>query len=757
MNSLPPHSAQTSAATAILPEESEGLGLRDFLDLLLDQRWLVGGVAAAGLFIAGAQAYLSTPIYATNSLVQVEKAAGNPLEGALGQAGALFDNGASIAAEMEILRSRMIVGRVVEQLQLDLDIRPRYAPVVGQWLSRRASEPSEPGFMGMSGYVTGNESVKIARFEVSPPLLGQTFVLAVTSEGIALRSGDGPNIVSGAVGDTLAFNHQGASGTLLVSSVNARPGAEFLVTRGSPLSVTRGLQGALRISEQGRSSGVINISLEGEDPRRIARIINEIAAQYVRQNIERTAAEAEKSLAFLDTQLPVLRRQLEASEDRLSSFRNEKGSFDLAAEASSLLGQMVELRTQAWELQQKRKELEERYTSEHPAMVAVDNQLRAVKAEIALLERSAKSLPATEQDLLRLTRDVKVNSTLYTNLLDSFQQLRLVKEGKVGNVRVIDQAFVPEYPVKPQRSRIVGIGLLLGLLAGIGLALLRNALRSEIRSPEEIEQGTGMSVLATVPLSTQQLALSQIMSRQKGGLHLLAHSHSTDVAVEGLRSLRTALQFAMLEADNKLVLLTGPAPSIGKSFVSANFAAVLAAAGKRVLLIDADLRKGHLHRYFGKERGPGLSELVAGQHPPEHVLHTAVVPGLDFIATGQLPPNPAELLGSERTRHVLAQLCEQYDIVIVDSAPVLPVSDSHVLATQAGTVLLVARAEQSSIGDLVESAKRLQQAGAQVSGVIFNGLDLSRRRYGYGYSNGYRYGRYRYRQDNYGSYQQPQS
>ncbi len=744
------------AATSLQDDDGR-ITLRDLIDTVIDQRWLVSSMAAAGLIIGGAYAYLSTPIYATNSLVQVEKAGGNPLEGALGQAGALLDNSASIAAEMEILRSRMIVGRVVEQLQLDLNVRPRHAPVVGQWLSRRASEPSEPGFLGMSGYVTGNESVKIARFEVSPPLLGQTFVLAVTADGVALRSGEGSNIVTGAVGQSLAFTHQGASGTLQVAAVNARPGAEFLLTRGSPLAVTRGLQGALNISEQGRASGVINISLEGEDPRLIARIINEIAAQYVRQNVERTAAEAEKSLAFLDTQLPALRRQLEASEDRLSRFRNERGSFDLAAEASALLSQMVELRTQAWELQQKRKELEERYTGEHPAMAALDHQLRAVRTEIARLERNAKALPATEQDLLRLTRDVKVNSTLYTNLLDSFQQLRLVKEGKVGNVRVIDSAFVPEHPIKPRRSSLLGLGLLLGLAAGMALAFLRSYLRSEIQSPEEIERGTGMNVLATVPLSAQQLALSQHMNQHKGGLHLLAQRHGTDVAIEGLRSLRTALQFAMLEADNKLVLLTGPAPSIGKSFVSANFAAVLAAGGKRVLLIDADLRKGHLHRYFGKQRGPGLSELVAGQHPLDQVLHTAVVPGLDFITSGQLPPNPAELLGSERTRHVLAQLCEQYDIVIVDSAPVLPVSDSHVLASQAGTVLLVARAEQSSVGDLVESSKRLQQAGAQVRGVVFNGLDLSRRRYGYGYSNGYRYGRYRYRQDNYGSYQQPQS
>ncbi len=733
-------------------EDDGRVSLREVIDNLIDQRWLIAAFAITGLIGAGAYAYLSSPIYSTNGTVQVENAGGNPLEGVLRQTGGLLDSSTSIAAEIEILRSRMVVGKAVEQLDLDLSVRPRHLPVIGSWLSRKASGLSEPGFMGLSGYVTGSESVQIARFDVTPPLVGQSFVLGVTKEGVALRTGDGVEIVAGSVGQPLQFEHRGATGTLLVAGVQAHPGAEFLLARRSELSVTRGLQSSLKIAEQGRGSGVISIGMEGEDPRLIARIVNEITAQYVRQNVERTAAEAQKSLAFLDTQLPLLRKQLESSEDRLIRFREELGSFDLAAEAGALLTQMVELRTQAWNLEQKRKELEERYTPEHPNMVALSAQLRAVRSELSRLENSAKSLPTTEQDLLRLTRDVKVNSTLYTNLLDSFQQLRLVKEGKVGNVRIIDPAFVAEHPIKPQSTNILALGLFVGLLAGVAGALLRSHLRQEIQSPEEIEQGTGLSVLATVPLSKQQIALSQRMNAEKGGQHLLAQSYIEDSAVEGLRSLRTALQFAMLEADNRLVLLTGPAPRIGKSFVSANFAAVLAAGGKRVLLIDADLRKGHLHKYFGKDRGPGLSELVTGQNTLETVLNVNVLEGLDFLSTGQLPPNPAEVLASDQLRRLLADLCGRYDLVVMDTAPILPVSDAHTLAAQAGTVLLVARAYQSSVGDLVESTKRLQQAGAQVRGIVFNALDLSRRRYGYGYGYGYRYGRYRYRQDNYGSY-----
>jgi len=753
-HSLTQPALSSALAAPQLNDDDDSISLIDLFDNLLEYRWLVTAITAAGVAVAGAAAWLSTPVYETNSLVQVEDNKGGPLGSLLGEAGNLFDVRSPVTAEIEILRSRTIVGQAVERLRLDLDVRPRYAPLVGEWMARRASEPSSPGFLGMDGYVRGNESVQVALFDVAPGLLGRTLVIVATPGGLSLQTEDGLRLASGRIGERLTFLLDGEEGALMVSALQAKPGAHFLVTRYSPQSVTRALQEDLKISEKGKSSGVINIALEGDDPQRIVSVLNQITELYVRQNVDRKAAEAEKSLSFLKTQLPALRQQLEAAEDRFSRFRNERGTFDLGAESSALLGQMVGLRTKELELTQKRKELDERFTAEHPQVVAVESQLRALRGEIAKLERSARQLPATEQELLRLTRDVKVNNGLYTNLLDSFQQLRLVKEGKVGNVRVIDPAAVPERPIKPRKAQILGLGLLAGLVAGAGLALLISRWRPQLRSPDEIEQVTGMGVLATVPLSAQQTSMGAVIQRGDPGLHLLALSHGEDAAIEGLRSLRTALQFTMLDARNRLVMVTGPTPSIGKSFVSANLAVVLGAGGRRVLLIDADLRKGHLHKYFGVDRGVGFSDVVAGRTQLNETVFPNIAPGVDFITTGKLPPNPAELLGSARAETILADLTDRYDLVIVDTAPVLPVSDAQALAPRAGTVLMVARAEQSSLGDLIESRRRLAQSGAQVHGVIFNGLDLSRRRYGYGYSAGYRYGRYRYRQDQYGSYGQ---
>lgn len=723
-------------------DDEDGINLLDLLDFVMDQRWLIAAVTVVGLVLGGAYAFLATPIYEANTLIQVEESKGGGLNGLLGETGALFDSRSSTAAEIEILRSRLVLGQAVANLQLDLSVTPKYLPVIGRWLARRATEASNPGFLGAGGYVSGNESLQIGTFDVPPTLEGARFSVVLTAQGFALRSPEGDTLAQGVFGQPVAFEYRGAQGRLTVASAVGKPGAEFYVARASRLAITEGLQGALKIAEQGRSSGVLRVSLEGADPAHAARVLNAVGSYYVRQNTERKAAEAEKTIGFLNTQLPQLRQQLEASETQFNQFRNQKGIFDLGAEAKLVLGQSVALQTNLYELQQKRKEIELRFTPQHPAVQALDAQIRDLSAQIAAQAGKTRALPAVEQDLLRLTRDVKVNNELYTSLLNSFQQLLLVKEGKVGNVRIIDVAAMPLGPVKPQRSRILALSGVLGLLAGLGLAFLRNSLRPGIKDPADIEAHVGLHVFATVPHSEAQVLQGQDVKAKTPGAHLLALAAPQDPAVESLRSLRTALQFAMLDATNNVVLITGPTPGIGKSFASVNFAAVLGAANKKVLLVDADLRKGHLNQYFGQGRDKGLSEVVSGSMSLQDALRRQVAPNVDFLATGTLPPNPAELLMSPATQQLLQQLAGQYDLVLIDTPPVLAASDTAILASLAGTVFMVARAEVTSLGELQESAKRLGQSGVQTKGVIFNGLNIHKRRYGYGV--GYKYGRYRY-------------
>jgi len=714
------------------------------LDVVLDNRWLIAVVTALAIALGVAYASLSTPIYEANSLIQVEEST-NPnsaATNALGEASGLFAINSSASAEMEILRSRLVVGQAVRDLQLDLSVTPKYIPVVGRWLARHATRPSDPGFLGMSGYVSGNESLKVGSFEVPAALEGKRFSVVLTAQGYELLSPDGAILGKSAVGQPLDFAVDGQRGRLLVANAVGKPGATFYIDRLSWLSETEALQHSLNIRELGRQSGVIQASLRGSDPARIVRILNEIGALYVRQNVERKAAEAEKSLRFLGSFLPQLRAKLDEAENKYNQFRNRTGTFDLDAEAKTVLDQAVALQTNLLALQQKRQELAARFTPLHPSVEAVDAQIKSIDGEIAALTRRIKTFPNVQQDLLRLTRDVKVNTELYVNLLNAAQQLRLVKEGKVGNVRIVDVAAVPDVPIKPQRFQVETLATVLGLLAGLALAFARNGLRPGIKDPADIEQHAGLNVFATVPHSDAQVAQTRDAKNKTPGTHVLAVAAPQDGAVESLRSLRTALQFAMLDTANKVVLISGATPGVGKSFISANFAAVLGAAGKKVLLVDGDLRKGHLHRYFGVGRDQGLSEVVSGSVKLEDAMHRQVAPNVDFLATGTLPPNPAEVLMVPATQAMLQQLAIQYDLVIIDTPPVLAVSDTAILAPMAGAVFLVARAEVTSLGELQESAKRLAQSGAQTRGVIFNDLNMSKRRYGYGV--GYKYGRYRY-------------
>ena len=725
-------------------QDGEEMDLLGLLDVLIEARWLIAGITAAVLFFGALYAFLSQPVYQADSLIQVEQS--DPTtSNALSEMAALFNVQSPASAEIEILRSRLVIGQAVDDLRLHLSARPDYLPLIGSWLASRSDSLSNPGFPGLKGYVWGAESIELDRLDMPAELEGTSLHVIATQDGYTVQGPEGDTLAEGKIGELVPFEFRGAPAAIRLTALHAKPGARFIVSRQSRISMIKGLQGALEISEKGKQSGVLSAVLAGPDPQRITRILNAIGQAYVEQNIQRKAAEAEKSLAFLDDFLPELKAKMDKAADRYTAFRDEHGTFDLGTEGSLSLHTSVELESQLFALQQKRRELSALYTAEHPTLQVVDRQIAAVKKEIEELSRKISALPDLEQRLLTLMQDVKVNGELYVNLLNSAQQLRLIKEGKIGNVRVVDKAVEPGRPIKPNKPLVLSVALLLGLILGVGAAFLRNMMRPGIKDPADIESTLGLNVFATVPHTGRQTELHQQIMSRKPGNHVLASTAPSDPAVESLRSLRTALQFAMLDASNNIVLFSGPTPGIGKSFTSVNFAAVLGAAGKRVLLVDADLRKGYVHQYFGQERARGLSELISGSILAEQAIRREVLPNVDLIATGVLPPNPAELLLSPATPKTLEDLASRYDIVLLDTTPILAVSDATALASHAGSVFLLARAEISTLGELEESAKRLRQSGARINGVIFNDLSATSRRYGG------KYGSYKYTQYEYGS------
>jgi tyrosine-protein kinase Etk/Wzc len=724
------------------PPDDNEIDLAGYLDILFDNRWLIASIMLVVTLLGVANAFMTRPVYQAKMLIQVEDSPGSA-KSIFGEM-PMFDSKAATSAEIEIIRSRMIVARAVDNLQLYISASPIYFPVIGAWLAGRNKELSEPGLLGYGGYVWGAEKINVTFFNVPEALEGAQFVLTAGVDGnYKLTQEQQAIALEGRMGATLKANVAGGAIGLLVDSFSAKPGAQFLISASSRLAATQGLQSAIVAVEQGKGSGFLGVTLEGGNAKLTSDTLNEIGREYVLQNVERKSEQAEKTLIFLDKQLPKMKTELEKSETTLNEFRKASGTIDLTVESSMLLGQSVAAQATMTALKQKREELLIRFTVNHPTVQGVDSQVEEINAEMQRIAESIKKLPLLEQDVLRLTRDVKINTDLYIALLNSAQQLRLVKAGMVGNVRLIDAAVVPGGAIKPNRPVMITISVLLGLFMGVVCAFIRKSLFGGIEDAHEIEKTLGLTVYASIPYSKEQEVLHQQMMTKSKKISVLAQVDSHDRSIESLRSLRTALQFSMLDAINNIILITGPTPAMGKSFISVNFAAVLAAAGKKVLLIDGDLRKGHLHQYLGLERKNGLSDLIAAGCSHEQAVHKGVIDNVDFIGTGTLPPKPSELLMHKDMGTLLAGFAESYDYVLIDTAPVLAVSDTLILGSHAGAVFMVARAGISSMGDIKESVKRCSQAGIPIKGVIFNGVMHRPGGYGYGY------GRYRYAEYNY--------
>ena len=467
-------------------------------------------------------------------------------------------------------------------------------------------------------------------------------------------------------------------------------------------------------------------------------VLNHILEIYHQQNIERKSLESKQTLNFLDQQLPELKQQLEQSEIKFNEFREKYNTVDVTQEAELMLKQNIELEKMRIELKQKQAELSAKYTLDHPLMAEINAQVNSLNQKTQELNKSIKQLPETQRLYLQLYRDVKVNTELYTSLLNSYQQLKIANAGEIGNVRIIDTAVEPERPIKPKKLIILILSLFVGGFIGVLIALVRNMMRSGIKDSTQIENELDLPVYATVPRSPVQESRINILKKKKN-IPILAVKNSDDIAIESLRSMRTAIHFALSSARNNLITISGPAPEVGKSFISTNLATILAQSDKRVLIIDADLRRGYLHKYFNLDTQPGLTELLNGQQSLDTVIRPTEVPGLSVISRGKSPANPSELLSSNQFKNLLEQMSEKFDHVIIDTPPVLAVTDGIIISQYTGVNLVIARYAKTQMKELELTLNRFEQAGVKVNGFILNDIQRSSAGYGYGYNYAYAY------------------
>jgi tyrosine-protein kinase Etk/Wzc len=697
-----------------------GRDLRSLLETIARERRTAAVFAAIALALGAVQLVLATPAYESTTILQVDDT-GKRNTGADDLLAGFVEKTAA-ETEIEILRSRTLLGAVVDRLQLDVSAAPVRFPVVGRVVAslHRGPELAEP-WLGLSRFAWGGEQVQVGRLAVPDALVDEPLTLTATGNDRWQLTGQGGQLLlRGTVGQA-AQSNDGAT-SLLVTTLIARPGTEFRLVLLDRIAAIREFARGLQISEKGRKSGVIQLTLDGEDPARIALVLNTLTSIYLRQHTDRRSAEADQTLHFLESQIQTLQPSVRKAETALNDFQQRRGSVNLSHEAEAMVNQVVEIEKEISTVQLELMALSHKYTEKHPLYAAAADRLAALVSRRTALEQRMRELPRTELDSARLTRDVKVSSELYGTLLNKVQELRVLKPGIVGNIRVVDAALVSRRPIGAPTPVVLAAMVLVAGFFGVGAAFARRALRDVVDVPDDIEKHTGLPVYVAVPHSPAQEALCRRKEpvRDARRASVLASVEPTDLAVEALRSLRTALQFALATARNNVVALGSPAPGAGKSFVVSNLAVLLADTGRKVLLIDADLRRGKLHSAFGLRRTPGLTDVLAGSVTLEAALKTTSAPGLHLLPTGAIPPNPSELLASRRFEAMLATVSQSFELVIVDTPPVLAVTDATLVAGCAGVNLLVLRAGHQSMREINLALERFAQNGTTVQGAILN-------------------------------------
>lgn len=737
------------------PYEDE-INLDELLGILVDGKWLIILITLIFLFAGISKTIIDKPVYKADVLLQINETS-QKLAG-LDSLSDFLNTKLPVMAEIELIKSRMVLGAAVRNLNLDIIAKPKYFPLIGEPIARRFNRHnldnavSSPLF-SHPHYAWGGEAIRVDSLGVPADWEDKELILMAGKQGHYQLIDNGEIILEGEVGKPASsqLGHNKQSITIFVSQLKCRPGTQFSVARRSLNSAINHLRANLTVAEKGKGTGILEITMESDSPDSAVQILDEIANIYVRQNIEHKSSESQKTLEFLEKQLPILKEQLETAADALNNYRNIKGSIDLDLETQNILKEIVEIRTQTTLLQQKRDELRQRYTESHPKVVAIDKQIYRLKEQMRSNNDMVKSLPETQQVILGLSGDVQVTSSLYSSLLNNVQTLRVAKAGTVGDVRIIDNALLPGKAIKPKKRLIVGAAFVLGLFFGIAAVFLRKFLHRGIEDPDLIEKQVNIPVYAAVPHSNTQKVID---AKQKKALKnhdhpsaILALEKTEDASVESLRSLRTTIHFAMLEARNNIILITGPSPGVGKTFISTNLAIVMADAGKKILLIDGDIRKGSIHNMFGVSRENGLSEIISNTVSVKEAIRQISLrrkepfASIDFIPTGAIPPNPSELLLHENFGVFLNGISEQYDLVIIDSAPILAATDPAIIGSLASATFMVVKAGMHTMREIEQSKKRFVQNGVNINGIIFNDMPKLSSRYGYGkYVYQYSYG-----------------
>jgi len=707
------------------------IDLHELFALFYARKLIIIGITFLAALIGVAYAFVATPIYQAGALVQIEEKSGGGLAMSADLASMLGGTEPQSAAEIEIMRSRLILGDVVDVLHMDWSAEPKRLPIIGNFLKRY--DVPNPGWRFLSSYAWHDEIITLGWLQVPEEMLGEPLLLTYLGGGAFTVDFGFDNPMKGQVGEMLKVD--GAGFSLMINELEGSDGRQYIIQQDHISDVFERFRENLSITEKGKNSSIIQLTMKHEDRAKAVAILDHILRINLLQNLSRNAAEAESSLSFIEQQLPEAQALVRAAEDTLNAYKLSQDSIDLTFETLSMLEQSVDIETQLNELALEEQELQKRFTQNHPAyQTLLDNRIQ-LEDLLRDLRTESEGLPETQLEMLRLSLDLEVAQEMYVQLVGRAQELSVVKAGTLANIRIIDTALADPDAVEPKKRIVVLFAAVVGGILSVVFVLIRSFITRGIETTEEIEK-LGIPVYATI----SKVGNGEYNgSKGKGTLKVLATEAPTEMAVEALRSLRTSLHFGMLEAQKSILMVTSTRPGEGKSFLSVNLATVMAQSGQNVCLVDVDIRRGYLRRFFCVDKAsPGLTDVLAGDALIEDVILRNPGSGLHFIPAGKYPPNPSELLMHANFSKVMDYLDERFDMTVLDTPPLLAVTDPIIIGKYVGMTLLVTRHLLTNAPEIKNAFKTAETNGIKISGAVLNVYDAKKSKHPHG-TNTYQY------------------